>query len=68
MEERVTLSVFNNLGQLVRVLVNDRLAPGQYTVVWDGLDQGGNSLGSGVYTYHLQAEGYNRTRRMVMLR
>lgn len=59
----VRLEVFNALGQLVRTLANESLAPGSYEVTFNAA-----SLPSGVYTYSLTAEGRSETKMMVLLK
>ena len=64
----VGLRVYNMLGQLVKTLVNGDLPAGQHRALWDGSDQNGSALGSGVYFYRLEAEGQADVRRMVLVR
>ena len=63
---RVKLQVFNLRGQLVRTLVNDIQEPGEYSFYWQGQDDLGGQLGSGVYLCRLQAGKYVATRKMVL--
>jgi len=64
----VTLTVYNVSGQAVRTLVNgEALSAGHYRSVWDGRDQSGVRVGSGVYFYVLQAPGFTSTKRMLLL-
>jgi len=51
----VTLKIFNLLGQEVATLVNEVQAPGVHTIVWNGTNTFGRSVGSGVYFSRLQA-------------
>lgn len=64
----VAVKVYNLRGQLVRVLVEERLGPGLYTVDWDGTDREGNEVASGVYFYQMQIGDRVFTRRMTLLR
>jgi len=66
---RVTLTVYNILGQRVRVLV-DEYFPGaaQHTAVWDGKNECGNIVASGVYIYRVQQNQFAKTKRMLFLR
>ena len=64
----VTLKVFNTLGQEVRTLVNERKKPGSYTVVWDGKDNRGSSLSSGIHISRLLAGVWVEVRKMVLLK
>jgi len=62
----VKLTVFNILGQQVRVLANKKLTAGSHTVTWDGKDSSGNRMSSGIYFYTLQAGSLSQTRKMVL--
>lgn len=65
---RVRLSIFNILGQRVRILVDQTQSTGEYRVLWNGTDDTGKTLGSGLYFYRLDTETRVETRRMVMIR
>jgi hypothetical protein len=62
----VKLTIYNMLGQKVKVLVDEQQIAGYKTVRWDGKDQDGNEVGSGIYFYRLQAGEYNEVRKMVL--
>ncbi len=65
----VRLEIFNLLGQSVRILVDQALSPGYKQVNWDGTDQEGNEVASGVYFYRLRAEGkIIEAKRMMLIR
>jgi hypothetical protein len=64
----VRLVVYNMLGQNVRVLVDQRETAGSKTVHWDGKDDNGDELASGVYFCRLQAGRYDETRKMILVR
>jgi plastocyanin len=64
----VSLEVYNLRGKRVRTLVRGILPPGQRTVVWNGRDDHGEELGSGVYLYRLTVDGRSLSRRMVLAR
>jgi hypothetical protein len=66
--QHVTLKVYNILGQLVRILVDEGKLPGSYQVVWDGKDQNGEEVSSGIYFYKLKAKDYVETKKMVLLK
>ena len=65
---RVELAVFNLLGQRIRTLVSGRQAAGEYAVEWNGIDERGNPVGSGVYFYQMKAEKFSEIRKMVLIR
>lgn len=64
----VKMSVYNIRGQLVRTLVDDSQGPGSFTVNWDGTDNTGRKISSGVYFYRLVAGDFISTRKMVVLK
>ena len=65
---QVSLVVYNLLGQQVKVLKNGSLKQGYYDVVWDGKNENGNYVSSGVYFYRLSTEGFSQTKKMIMLK
>lgn len=64
----VSLKIYNILGELVKVLVQESQAPGEYTVVWDGRDEQGNLVPSGIYVTSLEVGDFVATRRMLLLK
>lgn len=64
----VTLRIYNMLGQVVRELVSADLAPGSYRRVWNGLDDSGHRVASGVYLYKLQAGSFVATRKLLLMK
>ncbi len=64
----VRLAVYNVHGQLVRVLVDGEQATGTQSAVWNGTDEQGRAVSSGVYLYRLEASGRSLTKRMVLVR
>ena len=64
----VTLRIYNMGGQRVRTLAAGILGPGAYRRVWDGRDEGGRELASGVYLYRLQVGDTINTRKLLLLR
>ncbi|MCC7264762.1 MAG: T9SS type A sorting domain-containing protein, partial [Candidatus Latescibacteria bacterium] len=62
------LEVFDALGQRVALLLDGPVTEGRHTLQWDGRDERGRALGSGVYFYRLHSGGFERVRRMVLLR
>ena len=66
--QRVELSLYNTAGQKVRTLVRSDLAPGSYRATWDGLDDDGSVLASGMYFYRLHTAAFEQTRRLTLVR
>lgn len=64
----VRLVIYNLVGQPVRTLLNARVEAGVHNQVWDGRDDRGEEVSSGVYLYRLTANGYTRSRKMVLIR
>lgn len=64
----VKLSIYNLRGQKVRTLVDERQGVGVYRVQWDGRDQFGRAIASGVYLYKLEADNFAQTRKMLLLK
>lgn len=64
----VQLNIFNVLGQQVRSLVDRDMPAGTHTVVWDGRNDDGGSVSSGVYFYRIQARDFTATKKMMMLK
>jgi hypothetical protein len=65
---RVTLDVFNILGQNVRQLVNDNLQAGYHSIIFDCRDNDGKELASGVYLYRLKTDQFTRSRKMMLMK
>jgi hypothetical protein len=63
-----TLKVFNVMGQRVRTLVNETKEPGYHNVNWDGRDDNGLEVSSGLYVYRLTAGQFKISKSMVLLR
>ena len=66
----VSLKIYNLLGQEVRILVDKLQRPGSYTAHWDGRDDQGQELPSGVYFYRLRIDRdkFVETKKMLLLR
>jgi hypothetical protein len=65
---KVTLEIFDVTGARVRVLASESLPPGRHTQRWDGRDDRGNGVGSGVYFCRLSMPGFTQTRKMTLLK
>lgn len=64
----VRISVFNVLGQHVSDLMDGHSEAGSYDVIWDGKDQAGESVASGVYFYRIKTEQFAETKKMLLLK
>jgi hypothetical protein len=64
----VILAIYSIEGKLVKRLINEHLASNVYRVEWDGTNENGKSVASGVYFYRLDASTFKETRKFVLLR
>ena len=64
----VQLDIYNISGQRVRRLQQGPRAPGAHQVLWDGTDESGKNLASGVYFMRLQSAAFTQTRRLLLLK
>jgi hypothetical protein len=64
----VSLRVYNVSGRLVRTLVDGSLPAGRHAATWDGKDDSGAEVSSGVYFYRLEAPGFEGQGRLVVLK
>jgi len=63
-----TLKIYNILGQLVKTLVDKPQEPGNHEIIWDGKDDKGNEVASGIYFYQLKVGEFSQTEKMVLIR
>ena len=68
MNSEHTLSVYDARGRLVRELGRGPVEPGLHQVIWDGRNQRGQSVSSGMYLYRLRVEDNEQTGKMVLLK
>jgi len=66
--DRVRLQVFDVMGRMVRRIADGRLEAGDHNLRWDGTDDGGRPLSSGIYWLCLERTGRRETREVVLLR
>ncbi|MCL2065629.1 MAG: C25 family cysteine peptidase [Candidatus Cloacimonetes bacterium] len=67
-EGHVRIDVFNIRGQRIRVLTNDFFPVGSHNIDWNGQDENGHDVSSGVYFYRMSSNDSNDVRRMVLLK
>jgi hypothetical protein len=65
---RVRLGIYDARGGLVRTLVDGLVEPGVREATWQGRDDRGRPVASGVYFYRLEAGGFHATRKMILLK
>lgn len=67
-EQHVTLMIYNIKGARVRKLVDDTLPAANHRLIWDGTDDRGRRVASGVYLYRMQTENYQATKKMLLIK
>jgi hypothetical protein len=63
-----SLMIYNLTGQKVRVLLDEEMKPGSYEAIWDGKDDSGQKVSSGIYFYRFKAGDNSETKKMIMLK
>jgi len=63
--ESVKLEIFNIHGQKVRTLINYVQVPGHYQIIWDGCNDNGRQLGSGLYFCRLQVKSFIKAQKLI---
>lgn len=64
----VSVRIYDMAGRQVRTLQEGSLRPGFYTATWNGTDESGRPVGNGVYFVRMDAQGFNTTKKLVVLR
>ena len=65
---RVMLAIYDILGRKIRTLLSETKAAGSYNVTWNGKNNQGQPLASGLYFYKLQAGEFSATKKMMLLK
>ncbi len=64
----VTLKIYDISGRLVKTLLNENRNAGNYSVTWDGTNQSGVKVGSGIYLYKLTAGNFQQVKKMMLIK
>jgi|TARA_Y100000034_G_scaffold20466_1_gene23418 choice-of-anchor B domain-containing protein len=64
----VNLVIVNLMGREVRTLVSSWQEAGHRSVLWDGNDENGQNMSAGIYLYKIQASGFTKTQKLVLLK
>jgi hypothetical protein len=64
---RVRIAIYNRLGQKVRTLIDETKSAGRHRINWNGTDDCGNKVSSGVYFYQFETEKYIATKKMIFI-
>jgi len=66
--QHVHIEVFDMQGHLVQTLLNKQVPAGYHTVDWNGTNQTGTSVASGLYLYRLRTSSAIRVKKMMLIR
>ncbi|MCK5050780.1 MAG: T9SS type A sorting domain-containing protein [Candidatus Cloacimonetes bacterium] len=66
-ESKIDISIYNIKGQKVKTLMNESFEKGSHSIIWDGEDETGNSVSSGIYYYKLKMNGKIEAVRKCLL-
>ncbi len=64
---QVRISIYNRLGQKVRTLLDETRAAGRFQIKWNGTDDLGRQVSSGIYFYQIETDKYTATKKMILL-
>lgn len=64
----VTISIFNTTGQEIKTLVSKEMNAGYHTTVWDGTNNAGEKVSSGLYLYKIKTGSFTDIKKMMLLR
>lgn len=65
---KVSLEIFNSRGQLVRSMLHQEQLAGEHSLIWNGKDDSGHSVASGLYLCRIACNGTHETRKMLLLK
>ncbi len=65
---KVALKIFDVSGMLIRTLVDEGKRPGEYSIQWDGKNEKGDKVKSGIYFCYIDVGGLSKTRKIIMLK
>ncbi|MBI9031121.1 S8 family serine peptidase [bacterium] len=64
----VSIDIYNLKGQKVKSLLNENKEAGKHTVVWNGKDDNGKNVASGVFFYRMKSGKYTSTKKMILMK
>jgi flagellar hook assembly protein FlgD len=65
---RTEIAIYNLKGQKIKTLLNEVLPAGRHSVLWNGTDESGKKVASGVYFYKMKSGSFNSTRKMILVK
>jgi len=67
-EGKVYLAIYNLMGQKIRTLFSDNMTPGYHAILWDGTNDMGSHVSTGMYFYSIQSSEFQATKKMLFLK
>ncbi len=67
-DSKLKLEIYNVRGELINTLIDAEYSPGKYEVLWNGRNENGDKVTSGIYFYKFIANGFVQTKRMILLK
>ncbi len=67
-DSKLKLEIYNVRGELINTLIDAEYSPGKYEVLWNGRNENGEKVTSGIYFYRFAANGFVQTKRMVLIK
>lgn len=67
-DTQAQLTIYNIKGQLVATLFDGSIKAGEHRLIWNGKDESGKEVGSGVYLYRLKTDGYDKVNKMLLVK
>ncbi|MBW6516293.1 MAG: T9SS type A sorting domain-containing protein [Candidatus Cloacimonetes bacterium] len=64
----VSINIYNIKGQKVKTLINDMLHVGEHRIVWNGENDNGQIVSSGIYFYNMTTQNYSETKKMILMK
>ena len=64
----VEIKIYNELGEIIRTMVNEEKGVGEYAVIWDGKNESGSQVATGPYFYQLRINDFVSTKKMILLK
>ena len=64
----ILIEIYNVRGQRIRTLLNKHIDAGEHSIIWNGQDENGREVGSGIYLYIMRMEDFSQTQRMILMK
>jgi hypothetical protein len=65
---KTLIHIYNVKGEKIRNLLNEKLNAGHHSVIWNGTDESGRPVASGIYFYKFKTDNFTKTKKMLLLK